>query len=370
MNRVFVCLLALAATALAGRPLASQSSATRGTAATRFMDEAGLLAPDVQARFESYLRSVRAESGVDVRFLVVRGVPGGDLESFALQRLRASGVGRRVDRRGLLFVVDMASQRMRVEVGPTLEGVFTDGFVGYLIREHAAAFFAARNPELGLRTMMFMVHRRLREAALGKDYDPRAVRFVRDRVRLAAGGGATARTALGDSSHPFLGRPATDRERLQFSPRPTPQDAYDAYLQWLRDGQFQTDLPLFTPATQQRLRVLPLTRAYNDYILLGEYGQAYTRTVRGDLALLAFTTTPLVSPHFFRHTPAGWQIDLDAEVRNTVEYTGGAYSWGIRPSGDDYSRTFADRFMAYGRVVRVADGDNRPLPTAPRRRRR
>ena len=331
-----------------------------------FVDEAGLLDPDLARRFDMYLRSVSAESGADIRFLVVRGVPGGDLESFALKRLRALGIGRRVDRRALLFVIDESSQRMRVEVGPKLEGVFTDGFVGYLIREHAAAFFAARNPELGLRTMMFMVHRRLEEAALGKDYDPRAVRFIRDRVRLAAGGGATARTAVGEAGHPFLGRPATDSERQFFSPRPTPQDAYVAYLQWLGDAQFQSDLPLFTPVTQERLRVLPMTRAYNDYILLGEYGQAYVVTVRGDLALLAFTTTPLVSPHFFRRTPAGWQMDIDAEIRNTREYVGGPYSWGIRPSGDDFARTFADRFVSYGGAVRVAGGDNRPLPTARR----
>ena len=33
----------------------------------------------------------------------------------------------------------------------------------------------------------------------------------------------------------------------------------------------------------------------------------------------AYTTTPLVSLHFFRRSPAGRQIDLDADIRNTVE---------------------------------------------------
>lgn len=331
-----------------------------------FVDEAGLLPPGAVSNFETYLRRVHAESGVDVRFLLVRGVPRGDLELFALQRLRALGIGRREDRRGLLFVFDMATQRLRVEVGPRLEGVFPDGFVGYLMREHAASFFAARNPELGLRTTMFIVHRRLREAVLGKDYNPRAVGFITDSVRLAAGGGATAPTVLGGRRRPFLGRSSTETERVRFSPQATPEDAYASYLKWLRDGQFQSDLPLFTPATQQFLHRLPLTRAYNDYILLGEYGQAYTVTVRGDLALLAFTTTPFVSPHFLRRTHAGWQIDLVAEIRNTVEYAGGPYSWGIRSSGDDYTRAFADRFVHYSRALRVAGGDNRALPLPKR----
>ena len=331
-----------------------------------FVDEAGLLKPWQLSKFDHYLHQVRDESGVDVRFLLVRGVPHGDLESFALQRLRALGIGRQVDRRGLLFVYDLASQRMRIEVGPHLEGVFPDGFVGYLMREHAAAFFGARNPELGLRTMMFMVHRRLREAVLGMDYDPRAVSFITDSVRLAAGGGATARTALGESGHPFLGRSSTEAERAHFSPQPTPEDAFVSYLQWLRDGQFQSDLPLFTPATQQFLHSLPITQVYNDYILLGEYGQAYTITVRGDLALLTFTTTPFISPHFFRRTPAGWQMDLAAELRNTREYGGGPYTWGIRSSDDDFTRAFADQFVDYQGALRVAGGDNRALPLPKR----
>ena len=75
MRRVFVCVLALAATALVGRPLAAQSSAARPDTAVRFTDEAGLLTPDLHLRFDSFLRSISAESGVDIRFLVVRGVP-------------------------------------------------------------------------------------------------------------------------------------------------------------------------------------------------------------------------------------------------------------------------------------------------------
>ena len=38
-------------------------------------------------------------------------------------RRRELGVGREVDRRGLLFVYDVAGQRLRIEVGAQLEGV-------------------------------------------------------------------------------------------------------------------------------------------------------------------------------------------------------------------------------------------------------
>jgi hypothetical protein len=37
-------------------------------------------------------------------------------------------------------------------------------------------------------------------------------------------------------------------------------------------------------------------------------------TSRGDLATLYFTDDPLVSPHFFRRTSAGWVMDILADV--------------------------------------------------------
>ena len=134
----------------------------------------------------------------------MRDGPNGDLESFSLQRVRDIGIGRESDRRGLLIVYDLAAQRMRIEVGPQLECVFTDAFVGYLMRDNARAFFAARDPGFGLRTTLFMLQHRLREASLGMAYDPRAVSFITDSVRLAAGAGATAGVALGGDSSLFL----------------------------------------------------------------------------------------------------------------------------------------------------------------------
>jgi hypothetical protein len=132
-------------------------------------------------------------------------------------------------------------------------------------------------------------------------------------------------------------------------------------LEWLRDGDFRSDVPLFTEESQLYLRALPMTSAYNDHILLAEYGHAYTVDARGDLALMTFTDTPLVSPHFFRRTDQGWQMDIAAEVRNTRNYSG-PYTWGMNRKGDDFTERFADRQATIGRMTRLSGGDNRALP--------
>ena len=101
-------------------------------------------------------------------------------------------------------------------------------------------------------------------------------------------------------------------------------------------------LPL---ASQEFLRRLPISRAFNEYLLATEYGRAYSIDERGDLALLYFTDDPFLSPKFFRREAGGWRLDIRAEIANSQEAVGFPYTWRLRDSGDDFSRVFADRYM-------------------------
>ncbi len=80
----------------------------------RYLEAAGV------PRVETYLQQMYDESGVDIRFLFIGSIPG-TLEAFAVQQARAMGIGRAVDRRGVLFAYDVQRQQLRVEVGPKLE---------------------------------------------------------------------------------------------------------------------------------------------------------------------------------------------------------------------------------------------------------
>jgi uncharacterized protein len=347
------------------------------TSSERVMDEAGFLTPqDDKEGMEGYLRGMNTESGVDIRFLYVPVVRG-DIATYARDEARELGMGRDMNRRSMLFVFDVTNQRMRIEVGPELEGMFPDGFVGYLMREQTASVFRPGPRRQPIKATLNIIDYRLREAALGGTYNPKAVAYITDRTRLAAGAGATIRVRAGTDVRPSGPRALTDEERAHFGPQPTVADAFARYHEALHDGYLQPDLPLYTPQSQVRLRALTITEPFADFILLSEHGQGYKIVERGDLAILFFTTTPLVSAHLFRRTPEGWQLDLDADVRDTREFVGDPYTWSMMPSGDDYSRTFADLFADFGpglgkdrpgyrpgprRILRPADGDNRPLP--------
>jgi hypothetical protein len=328
----------------------------------RVRDKAGVLSFADQWHFERFLQQIDDESGVDIRFLLVPSVKGEKLEAFSVRMARSMGVGQGLDRRGLLFVYDVSQHRLRVEVGAQMEPIITDAFAGYLMREHVRSFFGTGNPSLGLRTTLFMVQHRLRESVLGRDYDPTFSQFILDTRRLAVGGGASADMQLSEAAFLNQERTSSRAIRTHFSPQPTPEAAFHRYLEWLARGGYATDVPLFTPLSQEYMASLTMTTGFNDHVLMMEYGKSHRVDRRGDLALLYFTTDPLLWPHFLRRTPQGWVIDMWAETLNVRNYSGWWYTWALLDTQDDFATAFADRYTSYGGTLRVRGGDNRPLP--------
>jgi uncharacterized protein len=334
----------------------------------RVIDEVGLLSPQVRRVYDQHLEWVHQESGVDVRILLAPDAGGIPIEAFALASMRKLGVGRETGGRGLLIVVDTLDRAIRIEVGPKLEGILPDGFISFLMREHLRIFLEGGQPELGLRTTLFMIQWRIRMALLGEEYDPAVEEYVRDVRRLAAGGGASTRVTRDARLAGFINIEGDSAARAYFRPQPTVEGSYRRYEEWLVLGGGQMDIPLYTSESQRYLKGLPITPAFNAYILATEYGRAYSIEERGDLALLYYTDDPFLSPKFFRRTGDGWQMDVVAEVANSQETVGLPYTWRLRVSGDEYSTAFADLYTplvvpSLDDYYRVIGGDNRPLQT-------
>ena len=120
-------------------------------------------------------------------------------------------------------------------------------------------------------------------------------------------------------------------------------------------------MDLLTPASRDYHAKFPLSKAYSDFIFLGEYGKGFRIARSGNLAVLYFTGTPFVSPHFFVSQQGKWRMDLIAEVANSREYSGGAYTWGYFDDGDSYSNAFRPMLVKLRGYTRFKDGDNRAL---------
>lgn len=365
---IILCLLAAVRTSDVRHTAAfvSQVHHSLTTPSVRFprvIDSAGLLPVWEADRLEDYLRRVREESGVDVRLLFLAHKPDVPLSEYGVRAMRTMGVGEKDDKRGVLILADGESQQFRVEVGPGLEGVLPDAFISFVVNEHVVTLFKAGDPNLGIRLLLYMIHHRIREAILGEEYDPRPLKFVSDPHRLAAGAGASTWAPLDHRYDAFLTSPTDSAVAHYFVPQPTPEAARLRYLELLALPRYYPNVSLLTEESQRYMATLPMSRAFMSYLLYGWYGREITVDVRGDLALIIYTNTPFSSPHYLRRGPDGWQLDIIAEMRNSLEVTGGEFTWLVRDSGDDFSQRFADRTIKIRKWLRIRGGDNRELRT-------
>lgn len=341
---------------------AGPTASTLGTAAVRghVLDRAGVIPPQDLPRFEQYMGWIMRESGVDVRFVFLSDIGGKSIETLAVDLMDQLQIGGRTGQeRGVLLLYDMQGQRLKVEVGYGLEAWFPDAFVNYLVQDHARMFFSSGDISLGLRLMLRLLQHRIREAVMGNDFDPRALAKVRPLTHLSGGAGVSAVVGMGDgaSTAPVV-EPV---DLLAFPAGDSPTDAYYRYLDWLSRWPLSPQVDLLTPDSRSYLASLRVSPAYAEFILLAEYGKRFQVVERDDLALLYFTDTPFVSPHFFLRQDGRWRMDLAAEVRNTHEHVGGEYTWAYYGEGDGYTHTFGDLLTTIKGYRRIRYGDNRVL---------
>jgi len=336
-------------------------SHTAKAAPRRVYDEASLIPAKDVLFFENYLKWIFNESDVDVRLVLLENLGGVPPEQAAVDWMQRLGVGSQGrEERGVLILYDFAGQHLRVEVGYGLEEYFPDGFVGYLINDHARTFFGAGQASTGIRYMLRILQDRIRRAVLGERFDPTVLDTVRRTGPLSGGGGASARTAFGHGQRPSELGP---EERARYVPQSSPEETYRLYHEWMAGDQYDPEVDMFTPQTRKYLKGRPMSRAYFNYVILGEYGKRFKTIIRGDLALLYFTNDPFLRPYFFRKRDNRWQLDVYSGLLNTVERVGCAYTWDYRGGSDAFSKTFTDKLVKIDGHRRISDGDNRQLPS-------
>ncbi len=361
-------------TGKAARPkpaVAAFDDGADSTAVIHLRDEVHLLKESDRGQLNTFLTWIETETGIDMRIHVVRAAPPDSaFEDLALHEMRAHRVGRGTNRMGALFLVDMASHRMRVEIGPGLEGYFTDSFMGDLMRRHMPYFFATDDVAKGFDFFLRMLLDRIRRSELHEDYyplPPMPSDTMPDPRRYATGAGVT--WVVQPQRNVFVAHVDDPQWRKLFVEQPTPMQALDLFHDWQRSGRNLTDVALLTFGTQQYLsQRFPMTPAYDAFLSSIDNGVRFQFDERGALAIAVPYNDPLAEPHFFRRDAVGWQIDLMAEIANTQDLVGYyPWSWRIRDGNDGFYSTFRDRWYSTGppyNLTRVKGGDNREFPLA------
>jgi uncharacterized protein len=358
------CIIAAAYTVASRLPAEAGSDSVGSSGAQGIVDPSGYLPLADLERFDDYLAFIRDESNIDIRLVFARPTSGSDISAAALDTVDRLGVGRDTKaQQGLLLYFDLTAQRLKVEVGYGLEEHFPDAYVAYLVDRHASLFFANANRSLGLRQLLRLLHARIRDATLGGRFDPSPFSVA---PTNALSGGAGTNSNLRDRTRAVV---PTTSAAASFSAGMSPAETYTSYIDLLAAANWNPDADLFTAESRQYLRQFPLSRAYRDFILQGEYGKAWRVETSDGRALQVFTSTPFVSPHFFVRQGKVWRLDLIAEIQNTKERVGGPLTWSYEGTNDPYTRAFPGMLTVVQGYRRMAIGDNRLLTRAGSRQR-
>lgn len=296
-------------------------------------DRAPVLEAAERARIDRYHAALLDAHDIDFRVLAVDS--GADVERTAYDHFAAAQVGSRsANGRGLLLVIDTASQRVRLEVSTSLEGVYTDAFVAYVQNRQMAPFFAAGRVADGVLATTELIVGRASEADAGEE-------FAAPMAAESIGGGATAPAPIGTASDPSeeLKRQTERVDAVGLDPL----QVVAAYHERMAKRDARADLALYSSDTVAMLRSWVVTAAQMDNVARTYRGCTVdgVRT-RGDAAVVRYRVEQRqCAPYFLRREGAAWKLDL-TQMSSAIRFNHENLWRFETPLASDYEFAFAD----------------------------
>ena len=265
-------------------------------------DQAGLLSQEQRDRISLHHGYLLADHGIDYRLVTVSDA--GDIVAFGSERFKRLGVGDLSEEgRGLLLVIDPSQDRVRLEVGHALEGVYTDAFVAYIEQRQMVPFFQADRIADGILATTELIVAQAQDATASSGFD------MAPGVSGSGGAGATAPARIGEPE-----AEAPRREGPAVAAGTSPAETLEAYFDRMEARDGSADLDLYTGATRQMLEDWVMTPAQMDNVLR-TYRSCAPEPARlsPDRLHAVIRYAPLdrrCSPWFFALEQGKWKLDL------------------------------------------------------------
>lgn len=325
MSRFGLLFLILATVLFCGCPQPNETSID---------DRAGLLASSERQRVESFARSLLQDQDIELKVVILEKAAA-DLDQKALKLFEDYRVGRKTrGARGLLLVIDPAGKQLRFEVGYDLEGLYPDGFVGYIENQQMAPFLQAGRVGAGIEATVELLVGRASGVEMADVVDGGT-----PLAHLSGGGGARIDVQLGSG--------VEEKERVAdsapFAAADSPEETLQRYLQVLQGHVKDPDLGLYTPQTREFFADWLVTDAQQDnerreLQRVIEQGRV---VVAGELAVVRFPIGQRRnSPYLLRRGEGGWMLDFSAMSR--LLGFNHRNQWFFRSTGHEFMFAFDD----------------------------
>jgi uncharacterized protein len=317
---------------LAGLAAAS-SACTFAEEKVLVADKAELMSAEQRQRMAEHHGFLLSDHGIDYRVITDRGT--GDIVNYGVKQFKAMDVGGLSGAgRGLLLVIDAEQDKVRLEVGLALEGVFTDAFVAYVEQRQMVPFFRANRVADGVLATTELIVTRAQDAKRNQAFDAPAG------TTGSGGGGATTRAKIGAG--------------LESAPAPSgpmaaagssPEETLQAYFDAMAAGDIRPDLPIYSAATRRMLKGWVMTPAQMDNVVRAYRGCRTDRSEpnqAGNRAVIRYRIADRAcAPFFFRVEGGRWRLDLTM-MQSAIRF-GRSNAWRFADGPPaDYAFAFTD----------------------------
>ena len=246
-----------------------------------------------------------------------------------------------------LFIVAAEAKLVRLEVGYQLEPIYTDAFVSYIEHEQMAPFFEQGRVGDGFEATLELIVQRFQEQKRQSGDQPPTEPSEGVTGYLSGGAGANTAVALGSRIEPKKNLLPADVSAA-FAAQPTPEAAFQLYLEHDRQHITDPNLGIFTPETRAFFRQWTVTNAQmeNEYRTFS--GKPYAVRQDASRAVIRFPREErTLSPFFLRRSEEGWQVDI-ATMSQVISFNA-SNQWRFSDLDHPYMFAFADwRFDAHG----------------------
>lgn len=307
-------------------------------------DDGGLLTEVERNQIKTYHKALLDGTGIHF-YLVLSKEIIDDIDGRAAALVEKFKIGEKgKGGQGLLFLIDPQGKQVRLEVGYSLEPIYTDAFVGYVEREQMKPFFEMGRVSHGvLATVELLVTRALKSGVEPSNMNSDT---KDDFQHLSGGAGAKMEVAIGSKG-------LVKKEphyHIPYQPQPTPEGTLLEYMNILREQNKNPSLEIYTDETKDFLKTWLVTDAQQKSELdtLQKLQDQAQRFENGDRAVLRFPlANRMVPPYFFRWDEDGWKIDL-VSLSKSVRFNH-LNQWRFSDLNHPYMFAFDDvRFDQHG----------------------
>ena len=253
---------------------------------------------------ETYINYLADHFGYDMVIVLLPSLGGKPINEVALKMFTNWGIGKHNNSKGILMLLAGKEKLIKVEVGYGAEGIFNDGFCGYIERLQMQSYFKGNRLDEGLIASLEEFAKRLR----GEFPDMEVERRVKAHDANLSGGAGIKKDVVTGVSSEF--DRVSEQDKIHFSAQQTPEETFQRYLEALQRNIHNPDLGIYSEGTGVFWRFTPRPTAEKIQEVYKLYAQTHEVVEQGDYAVVIFPADKHAWPFFLKKSSSGWQIDL------------------------------------------------------------